>query len=165
MLKKLFSRKEQSKTISLVSPLTGASIPLEEVPDPVFSQKLAGDGVAVKPSEGVVVAPMDGKVAHLFDTLHAIMLEGDNGVQLLIHVGIDTVKLKGEGFRAFVQAGDSVKTGDALLAFDLSVIEKAGYSLVTPIVVANGEQVASQSAVTNQDVRAGVDPILEITMK
>jgi PTS system glucose-specific IIA component len=165
MFKKLFARKEQTKELTVVSPVSGTTIPLEEVPDPVFSQKLAGDGVAIKPAEGVVKAPFDGKVAHLYDTGHAIVLEADSGLQLLIHVGLDTVKLKGEGFTRHVAAGDRVKTGNMLLTFDLQAIEQAGLSTVTPIVVANGQLVQQQSAALNQTVRAGSDTILEITLK
>ncbi|MGD8190815.1 glucose-specific PTS transporter subunit IIBC [Brevibacillus ginsengisoli] len=120
-----------------IAPMKGALLPIEEVPDKTFSQKLMGDGFAINPTDGTVVAPFDGTVATLFHTKHAIGLVSEFGREVLIHVGIDTVKLNGEGFEALVQDGDTVKKGQPLLKVDLSSIEKQVPSIITPVIFTN----------------------------
>lgn len=129
--------KEVSGSYVIAAPLNGMAVPLSEVNDAVFSQKILGDGVAIQPAEGKVFAPVDGKVSALFETKHAIGLTSDDGVELLIHVGIDTVNLQGRYFTAHVQTGDQVKQGDLLISFDQQAIQKEGYETVTPVLVAN----------------------------
>jgi PTS system beta-glucosides-specific IIC component len=119
-------------------PIPGARIDLSEVPDEMFSQKLLGDGFAIRPTEGKVYAPFDGTVEMIFDTYHAIGLKSTTGTEVLIHIGIDTVNLKGEGFTPKVKAGDQIKTGDLLMAFDINKIINNGYAIETPVVVTNG---------------------------
>ncbi|MDQ0243928.1 PTS system D-glucosamine-specific IIC component [Bacillus fengqiuensis] len=121
----------------LVSPIKGEIVPLSEVPDQVFSQKLMGDGFAIIPSEGTVVAPADGKIVNLFPTKHAIGIETTNGREILVHFGIDTVNLKGEGFDALVSQGDTVKKGQPLLKVDLDFIKNNAPSVITPIIFTN----------------------------
>lgn len=119
------------------SPLKGRLVPLNEVPDQTFSQKILGDGVAIDPSEGLVVAPFDAEVAQIFKTAHAVGLINDQGVEVLIHIGIDTVKLGGEGFKAHVKAGDRVKAGQVLIEFDLKLVKAKAPSMLTPVVITN----------------------------
>ncbi|OAH53279.1 MULTISPECIES: glucose-specific PTS transporter subunit IIBC [Bacillaceae] len=120
-----------------VAPITGELLPITEVPDPVFSGKLMGDGFAIKPSDGIVVSPVDGKIVNIFPTKHAIGLVSDNGREVLIHFGIDTVKLKGEGFESLISEGDIVKAGQPLLKVDLGYIAENATSTITPIIFTN----------------------------
>ena len=110
-------------------------IPLSEVPDETFASGVLGDGIGVEPSDGKVYAPFDGTVSNVFDTKHAIGLESKDGVELLIHVGIDTVSLKGKPFAVCVEAGQKIKKGELLLRFDMKQIKDAGLSVVTPVIV------------------------------
>ena len=128
------------KDIRLDSPLQGELIALQEVNDPVFSGGIMGRGGAVKNPAGRVTAPFDGEITSVFDTKHAIGLLSDDGIELLIHVGLDTVNLKGKYFTAHVQAGDKVKKGDLLLEFDAGGIRHEGYDTTTPVVVANADE-------------------------
>ncbi|AUS09652.1 PTS glucose transporter subunit IIA [Laceyella sacchari] len=125
---------KRKKETEILSPLSGRKIPLEQVPDQVFSQKMMGDGFAVEPDAGLVYAPADGEVINLFPTKHAIGLKTAAGVEMLIHVGIDTVELNGEGFVAHVSEGDKVKSGQMLLEFDMDYIKEKGKPLTTPVI-------------------------------
>ncbi|HEL0510945.1 TPA: PTS beta-glucoside transporter subunit IIBCA [Streptococcus equi subsp. zooepidemicus] len=125
---------------SIYAPMVGTVLPLSEVPDETFSSKLLGEGLAILPNEEYVYAPFDGEVITLFPTKHAIALKNAKGVDVLIHVGIDTVELKGQGFEQLVKAGDTVKQGQPLLRIDLELIGSKGYSLVTPFVVTNSSE-------------------------
>ncbi len=120
------------------APLTGEVTPLSEVPDQVFSEKMMGDGIAIKPSQGEVRAPFNGKIQMIFPTKHAIGLVSDSGLELLIHIGLDTVKLNGEGFTLHVEEGQEVKQGDLLINFDLDYIRNHAKSDITPIIVTQG---------------------------
>lgn len=146
---------------TVVSPLQGKTVPLSEVNDAVFSQKVLGDGVAVQPTEGKVCAPVDGVISSLFDTCHAVGLESDDGLELLIHVGIDTVNLQGRHFKAHAKTGDRVKKGDVLITFDLEAIQKEGYDTITPVLVSNSDDFSAVEAVTGRDVKPG-DVILTV---
>ena len=123
----------------MLSPVDGTVVALGEVPDAAFADASLGKGVAIRPTSGAVYAPFDGTVVAAFPTGHAIGLRGVDGVELLIHVGLDTVKLGGEHFTLKVQSGTEVKAGDLLLEFDGDAIEKAGYDLITPVIVTNGD--------------------------
>ncbi|HCV7252999.1 TPA: PTS transporter subunit IIABC [Staphylococcus aureus] len=130
------------------APLTGEVTPLSEVPDQVFSEKMMGDGIAVKPSQGEVRAPFNGKIQMIFPTKHAIGLVSDSDLELLIHIGLDTVKLNGEGFTLHVEEGQEVKQGDLLINFDLDYIRNHAKSDITPIIVTQGN-------ITNLDFKQG----------
>ncbi len=127
--------------LEVLSPVRGKIVPLEQVPDPAFAERQMGKGVAVEPSDGKVTAPFDATVAHVIKSKHAVILEHASGVQLLIHIGINTVSLKGNGFTAHVAAGDKVKAGQLLLEFDRDAITAAGYPLISPIIVPFGQDV------------------------
>lgn len=126
--------------IPLVAPLTGKTLPLEEVPDKVFSEKMMGDGVAIQPSDGTVKSPIDGEIVSVFGTKHAITLRSDDGVELLIHMGLETVNLNGEGFDIKVSEGDKVSKGDLLAVMDKDLLEDKGYNTITPLIILNGDQ-------------------------
>ncbi len=134
---------QSGNRVSLLAPLKGRSLPLEEVPDEVFSQKFMGDGFAIDPSEGRVLAPVDCEVVQVFRTGHAVGLLHSSGLEILIHVGIDTVKLQGEGFSPAVKVGQKLKAGDLILEFDLKGVGSKAKSLITPVVVTNMDKVAS----------------------
>ncbi len=129
-----------SKKIELVAPMTGELIDITSVEDMTFSQKMLGDGVAIKPTEGKLYAPADGKVVQVFHTKHAIGMD-IKGLKVLIHVGMNTVELNGEGFTSHVVEGDTVKKGDLLLDVDLELLKEKGYPTETPIVITNMELV------------------------
>ncbi|QPA31853.1 PTS transporter subunit IIABC [Anoxybacillus caldiproteolyticus] len=124
-------------TEAIAAPLTGEVLPLSEVPDQVFSQKMMGDGFAILPTEGTVVSPVDGKIVNVFPTKHAIGIESTSGREILIHFGIDTVKLNGEGFEALVAQGDEVKKGQPILKVDLDYVKNNAPSIITPIIFTN----------------------------
>ncbi|GGA84459.1 PTS system trehalose-specific EIIBC component [Ornithinibacillus halotolerans] len=148
----------------IYAPISGDVIPLNKVPDPTFAEKMMGDGIAIEPSEGKVVAPFDGEVIQIFPTKHAIGLKSDLGLELLIHIGIETVGLKGEGFETHIEAGQRVNAGDVLVTFDLEFIRKRAKSLITPIIVTNGNEFAPLKKTEEKDVVA-LDSILLGTMK
>lgn len=153
--------KDNQSTISnrkahtLASPLSGKVIPLKDVKDETFALGYLGEGCAVKPSDGHVYAPVSGKIVSLFDTRHAITLLSEDGMEILIHVGRDTVSLRGRYFSSFCQNGDTVKTGDLLLSFDLDAIEKEGFDTTTPIVITNNTLYPKIETIAQENVTAG----------
>ena len=132
--------------ISITSPVEGKVIPLTEVKDSTFAQEILGKGAAIIPEKGVVYAPFDGKVDAVFETGHALGLVSEDGVELLVHVGIDTVNLKGKYFTPKKKSGDTMKKGDILLEFDIDKIKADGYDVTTPIIISNTEQFAKVKA-------------------
>lgn len=144
------------------APLCGTALPLSEVPDETFAQGVLGQGAAIEPSEGRVTAPADGTVETLFDTKHAIGLSLDNGAEILIHVGINTVELGGEGYQAMVSEGERVRKGQTLVSFDMDFIKSKGYSLVTPVIVTNTDDYAEVALMRSGKVSSG-DALLRLT--
>ena len=130
-------RKENKNENIIYTPCKGTVVPITEVPDPVFSEKVLGDGFAVIPAEGKIYAPTDGEVTLVFDTLHAVGMTSSMGTEVLIHIGLDTVTLGGEPFTAHVAAGDKVKKGDLLVEVDLDKIKAAGLNSITPVLISN----------------------------
>lgn len=146
-----------SETGVVYSPIRGQVVSMEEVPDDTFAAKVLGDGMAVIPSEGKVYAPFDGKVEMLYDTKHAIAISSRDGIEVLIHVGINTVELSGRFYETYVSDGALIHKGDLLLRFDIAGIKEAGYSTVTPIVVTNSDDydavlLLGKGVVDNQDI-------------
>ncbi|EPD84787.1 PTS system, glucose subfamily, IIA component [Microbacterium sp. oral taxon 186 str. F0373] len=150
--------------IQLASPLDGTVVALDQVPDPVFAGGVMGPGVAIEPTGDTVYAPGAGTVVAAQPTGHAFGLQLDNGAEVLIHVGIDTVNLKGEGFDVKVKNGDRVETGTPLVTFDRAVIEKAGYPLITPVIVLNGDTFDTVDPVALGPVTHG-SPLLDVQKK
>jgi glucose-specific phosphotransferase system IIA component len=133
--------KKKSVQIEVKNPFQGRVLPLDQVPDPVFAGKMVGDGCAVEPSNGTCLAPVSGSVMTLFDTKHAICIVTPEGLEVLVHIGLDTVMLGGKGFEAHVKAGDKVKVGDQLITFDKDLIASEK-SILSPVVVTNMDRVA-----------------------
>ena len=144
--------EEETKELVVASPLKGKAMALADVPDPTFAEGVLGQGAAVEPSEGKVVAPADAEVTTIFDTKHAIGLQLDNGAELLIHIGINTVEMEGDGFEAFVKEGDKVKKGDTLVTFDIEKIKAAGHPTVTPVIVTNTDDYAEVTHLITGDI-------------
>lgn len=149
MFKKIFKNNDIEK---ILSPLSGKAISISRVTDPTFSEKILGDGVAIEPSSNRVVSPIDGDVTQMFDTGHAVSLTGEKGLELLIHVGLDTVKLKGRHYKKLVENGDKVHAGDLLLEFDREAIAAEGYDVTTPIVILNSQDYKSMDIRTDVEV-------------
>ena len=157
LFKKLRNKKEESVDIdyTLYSPLTGAAVPLNEVNDPVFSEEMMGKGAAVIPTVGRVVAPCNGEIITVFRTLHAITIKADNGAEIIIHVGLETVALDGKYYEAHVSEGERIKKGDLLLSFDLDKIKASGYDVITPVIVTNSAEYQRVEKTENSDVNEG----------
>ena len=154
-----------TRLLTLVSPLTGRVVPLEQVPDPVFSGRLAGDGVAVEPTDGTVVSPAAGKVILVFPGGHALGIMTPEGLELLVHVGIDTVDLHGDGFEMTVKEGDEVTAGQVLGRFDPERIRTLGKPLISPVLVTNVDAAAGIVVLCpSATVRAG-EPLLGVRKK
>ncbi|WP_018665194.1 PTS sugar transporter subunit IIA [Heyndrickxia acidiproducens] len=160
---KLFNRKPTEEHI--FAPLTGEAVAIEEVPDPTFSEKMMGDGAAIKPADGTVVSPFDGEVIQVFPTKHAIGLRGKSGVEILIHVGLETVALNGDGFESLVKAGQKVKKGEPLLTFNLEFIKENAANTITSIVVTNSGQGATIDKHTGAESVAGETEIITVHLK
>src|SRR4051812_18556459 len=149
--------------MKLLSPLSGQVWPLERVPDPVFAQKMVGDGLSIDPTDAVLLAPCDGEVVALHAAGHAVTVRAAEGLEILTHVGIDTVNLKGEGFRPRVKVGDRVRAGDALIEFDLDFVATRAKSLLTEVVVTNPERVTAWERASGL-VSAGESVLFTLTV-
>ena len=123
----------------LYAPVKGNVIARDSIPDATFAAGILGDGVGIEPEEGIVVSPVDGEISTVVDSRHAVGISGPDGMELLIHVGVDTVNMKGEGFTCFVKEGDKVKAGQKLIAFDINKIVQAGYSPTTAVLLTNSD--------------------------
>ncbi|MBM7542096.1 PTS sugar transporter subunit IIA [Amphibacillus cookii] len=159
MFKKLFGKEEKVDKEVLVSPITGEAVDITEVPDPTFSEKMMGDGLAFKPTDGKIVAPISGEIVNLFPTLHAVGIKSKAGVEYLIHIGLDTVMLDGEGFTAHIQQGDKVNAGDPLITVDLDFVQEKAKT-ITPLVITS--DVASVDKNINQTVVKGETEVLTV---
>ena len=159
-----FLKESVKASQKVLSPLSGTIHPLSEVPDPAFSSEAMGKGVAIKPSEGRVVAPFDGKVTVAFKKKHALAVVSESGAEMLIHVGIDTVKLDGQYFTSHIKEGDTVTAGQLLLEFDIEQIAAAGYETVTPVIVTNSTDYDDVYTLQKGDVQVQ-DELLQIVGK
>ncbi len=149
-LKHMMGGEKPTETVG--SPLAGQAVPVAEVNDPTFAEDILGKGIAVKPARGRIVAPAAGTVTQMFDTGHACTMLTDGGAELLIHVGLDTIKLKGQHFQKRAAWGDKVKPGDVLIEFDREAIAAAGYDTIVPIVLCNPEAFAKIEMKSGRDV-------------
>ena len=159
-LKKMFEKN--AKTISLKAVEDGRTIPMDEVNDQTFAQELLGPGIAIVPSNGTVVSPINGTIATVMDTKHAVCIQGEDGLELIVHAGLDTVELNGKYYQTYKEIGDQVKAGDVLLEFDLEEIAKAGYDVTTPIVITNLGDYKITKCLTGQQVKVG-EEVIQLT--
>lgn len=159
-LKKMFEKN--AKTISLKAVEDGRTIPMDEVNDQTFAQELLGPGIAIVPSNGTVVSPINGTIATVMDTKHAVCIQGEDGLELIVHAGLDTVELNGKYYQTYKEIGDQVKAGDVLFEFDLEEITKAGYDVTTPIVITNLGDYKITKCLTGQQVKAG-EEVIQLT--
>ncbi|KGP74408.1 PTS sugar transporter subunit IIA [Pontibacillus yanchengensis] len=165
MLKKLFGKKEESKEATLVAPLDGKIVQLEDVPDPVFSQKMMGEGIAIEPANGEVVSPVEGEVVQVFPTKHAVGLQTKSGIELLVHIGLETVSMDGEGFEAHVKQGDKVSAGDKLITFDVDLVNEKAKSSVTPVIITNSDSIENLETLNTGEAVKGETELLHVQMK
>ncbi len=150
-----------NSTLRIVSPLNGTAAALEQVPDPVFSEKVLGDGCAVIPSDGRIYAPVDGEISSIAETNHAYGFTGDNGLEILVHFGLETVALKGEGFTPHVKVGDRVKAGDLVAEADIALLRSKGINLITPVIICDGAD-DMDMLVESGSVRAGSSVLISL---
>ncbi|WP_097015633.1 glucose PTS transporter subunit IIA [Anaerocolumna aminovalerica] len=153
--------KKSKISISVDSPISGIVKPLSVVNDPAFASEVLGKGIAILPEDGKVYAPFDGTVITIFSTLHAICLLSDQGMEILIHIGLNTVRLNGQYFTAYVKTSDKVKKGELMLEFDLYRIKELGYDTVIPIIITNSDHYKEMNLFINQKVSKG-DKIMEM---
>ncbi|MCR4431352.1 MAG: PTS glucose transporter subunit IIA [Tepidanaerobacteraceae bacterium] len=165
MLFNFFGNNNNNSHVIIKAPMSGRVISLSELPDEVFAQKMVGDGIAIEPSEGVAVAPFDGIVKQVFSTGHAMVLESKEGLALLIHIGLDTVNLKGEGFKVMVDEGSMVRAGDVLAKFDPEIILRNNYSIMSPIVLPEGDRIKSIDFTMEKYVQKAHDVLMKVRMR
>lgn len=151
--------------IEIKAPVSGLVVPLSNVPDAAFASGSMGKGIAVEPESGELFAPVSGTVAHIIKTRHALILEHSSGLQLLLHIGIDTVSMKGEGFKSYIATGDQVKEGQLLMTFDPEKIKSSGFSVVTPILITNSEELAATLEYAKGTVKAGQDTVITAVIR
>lgn len=151
----------KSGQLTVCAPFSGSAMKLEDIPDPVFSQGILGPGCGLDPSEETVCAPFDGSVIQTTDTMHAVGVVSADGVEALIHVGIDTVDMGGKGFECLVKEGDEIKAGQPLLKFTLADIQAAGHPAVTAIVITNADDFSGVELVAEGTVERGA-PLLKL---
>lgn len=150
-----------TKENTIYAPLSGNVIPLEQIPDDTFASGVLGNGVGIEPTVGEVVAPFDGTIATVTDTKHAIGLMGPKGMEMLIHVGVDTVKMQGEGFEVFVSEGDEVIAGERLMTFQIDKIKEAGYSPTTAVLLNNSDDYEDFKVIKTGNVQKS-EPVITI---
>lgn len=155
-----FKKKKNKPKTNIYAPMDGAIVQLENIPDPVFSQKMMGEGIAIDPSNGNVYAPVDGKVIQLAPTKHAIGILTEDGTEVLIHIGLDTVNLKGEGFTVHVSEEQEVSKGELVIEFDLDFIKQHAPSTITPIVITNSQNSDKTYEITDETSAIQGDTIL-----
>ncbi|MGX2949800.1 PTS glucose transporter subunit IIA [Ursidibacter sp. B-7004-1] len=163
-LDKLFGGKKEavSKEVKIYAPLSGEIVNIEDVPDVVFSEKIVGDGIAIRPNGDEIVAPVNGTIGKIFETNHAFSIESDEGIELFVHFGIDTVELKGEGFTRIATEGQKVKAGDPVIKFDLALLEAKAKSVLTPVVISNMDEISNLQKLSGEVVK-GESVVLTLT--
>ena len=158
---KLFGKKNITNGDHIHAPMAGKVVSISEVPDPTFASGMLGNGVAIIPTDGKVYAPCNATVDMMFTTGHAVSLVAENGAEILIHVGLETVGLEGKPFTIHVQSGDTVKQGDLMLEADLAAIQAAGLNIITPVLICNCDSFAKFDTVVGADV-TNADPVIKL---
>ncbi|NOU76695.1 PTS glucose transporter subunit IIA [Paenibacillus sp. LMG 31458] len=165
MLSKWLGTKQGQPEEIILSPLSGKVLKLADVPDPVFSTMLREHGIAIEPVAGIVLSPVDGEVVAILPSKHAVVMRSINGVELIIHIGLDTVSMRGEGFHAHVQKGDRVITGQPLIDFSPELVKRKATSAITPIFIINPEVIDWLDIQFPDLAKAGVTPLMRIRLK
>ena len=158
---KLFGKKEEINPNHVYAPMAGEAVDISQVPDPTFSSGAMGNGIAIQPTDGKVCSPVNGTVDMMFDTGHAVTLVSDNGIEILIHVGLETVGLEGKPFQVKVQNGQKVKKGDVLMIADLEAIKAAGLPTITPVLICNTDDYTTFNTITGKAV-TNADVVIEL---
>ncbi|MFE5654460.1 PTS glucose transporter subunit IIA [Streptomyces cyaneofuscatus] len=157
-------RSASATTVDVFAPVSGEIVALEDVPDVTFAEKLVGDGVAIRPTDSWLRAPVDGVIGKIWETNHAFTIESDEGLEVLVHFGIDTVELKGEGFRRVAREGERVGRGTIVIELDLPLLEERAKSTLTPVVISNMERVTGLTKSAG-DVTAARSTILQAVIE
>lgn len=134
---------KKKKSVIINSPVNGTAVDITNVPDEVFATKMVGDGIAFEPSEGELYSPVDGEIVNLFPTKHALGIRTGEGLEILIHIGIDTVELKGEGFESYIRENQTVKAGEKIMCFNIDLIKRKSYSTLILVIITNMDMVES----------------------
>lgn len=153
--------KKKDDGIVIAAPVKGEAVALSKVSDPTFGEGMMGKGIAILPGEGKVYAPADGEISLLFDTLHAVSIVTPDGVEILIHIGLETVALKGDGFEGHAKTGDQIKKGDLLISMDLDKLKAGGYDTISPVVICNTDEFQDVQSLAEGPVQPG-DPVIKI---
>ena len=159
---KLFGKSEEKRDSGIYAPMAGQAVALKDVPDPTFSSCMLGKGIAIIPEDGKVYAPCNATVDMMFTTGHAVSLVADNGAEILIHVGLETVAMNGKGFTTYVQNGQRVKKGQLLIEVDLEALKAAGLNCITPVLVCNSDEYGIFKTVTGKTV-SNDEVVIELT--
>lgn len=152
------------KSLNIVAPISGKTIQLSEVPDPVFAEKMVGDGIAIDSTGDTVVAPCDGTISLIMDSKHAFSIKTTDGIELLVHIGLETVSLNGEGFESLQSVNTKVSAGTPILKIDRKLIESKGLSLITPVIIVNHDKLKSLNPVISKQVSSGKDVVLKCSL-
>lgn len=158
----MFGFKKKNNEFKIVSTQSGQSVDLSNVPDEAFSQNMLGVGVAIIPNDNKIVSPVDGTIIQIADTLHAYGIQTDEGIDILVHIGINTVELKGEGFFSYVKEGDKVKAGDHIADVDINFLKEKNYEIYSPVIITNISEIKDFKFHTGL-VTAGKDCIITYT--
>jgi glucose-specific phosphotransferase system IIA component len=155
------NNEDENNNIVLKSPLTGKVLHISKTPDDVFAEKMLGDGVAIEPTEGVVYSPVDGEITQIFlPSKHALGITSKDGLEILIHIGLETVKMNGEGFEALIKQGDKVKEGQELIRFDIRKIKEKAKSTITPVLITNMHDIKGIKVIKDGNIEAKEDLII-----
>ncbi|GMA62707.1 PTS glucose transporter subunit IIA [Alicyclobacillus fastidiosus] len=169
MFKNLFKRasdaSDEAKVVTIYAPVDGDIVPIDAVEDPVFAQRMVGDGLAIRPTSDTIVAPVAGTLTQLFPTGHAAGITTPEGLEVLIHIGIDTVELKGEGFTKLLEQGSQVEVGTPIVKLDLARLKDTAKSLVTPVIVTNMQKVECLTTASEARVQASNSWVLKVVLK
>lgn len=157
----MFEMFKKKKDNDLYAPVTGEAVPLEEVPDKMFADKLMGDGIAFKFEGNTVYAPCDGEISMIANTLHAFGITAVNGAEILVHIGLDTVELQGEGFKVLEEAGKKVKKGTPIIEIDREIMKQNNVNLITPMIITNGDGFNIDIEKTDTEVIAGESKVIQ----
>ena len=158
------NQEKQNVLTTVLAPLTGKAVSLSEVPDPVFAEKVIGDGIAIIPEDGKIVSPVDGEISSIAETGHAYGFTADNGLEVLVHVGLETVSLKGECFKVYAKAGDKVKAGDLIAEVDLNLLKEKGLNSISPVLICSDLE-EKEILYTEGNVKAGESVVLTVKDK